>query len=456
MDTELLNRYLAPDENWTSLCQRVSGLMQYNKGREDIYNDLLHKYWLPNSPTLVNAGRPGGRNMMACHAIHVPNSVIGIFDAVNWSAQVFKSGGGIGLEFSGLSPHGTPLAYSRGIASGPVTFLKNFDAAAQSVMEGGLRRAAMLASLNVKHADILEFIACKEEDKTLSNFNMTVTIDNGPDSVPTEVWKSIVKHAWWNGEPGVAFLDNINEGNPTLEEFGPIIALNACAELPLYDMGSCVLGSAVLPNVVKKLGVWDELRWAAIHLTRFLNRVIDLNHYPLPAIAQATRRTRDIGIGVMGFATLLEREGIPYTSLDARCLAAEIGHCLHLGAIDESWRLAKRDGGYLPGRRRNARLTAIAPTGHISKLADVWYSMYPFFADAMQMTVEQHLEMLAVWQAFTDSSISYTVNLPKDATESDVDAAYRGAYERGIKVLSVYRDGSRADQPCTLEGICDV
>ena len=780
MDIKLLDKYLAPSETrardpWARLCDRVSGLMAYSSEREKIYQDLLQFEWLPNSPCLVNAGRPGGRNMMACHAFVVPNSVKEIFNRVGWAAEVFKSGGGIGLELSKLSRYGTPLSYAPlGIASGPVVFLRAFDTTAQVVMEGGLRRAAMLAALKASHADILAFIACKEEDETLSNFNITVTVDEGPRSVKPDVWNAIIRHAWWNGEPGIGFLDHINEDNPTLEEFGPIEALNACqpgfatvltpggiktlddvqigskiwsgkgwtkivkkwytgvkpvyrvlsskgefigtsdhkvfckgkrvtvenaksmdwctgeyctrdfafdyqqvvdgivlgdgcvhkasgdkvflyigakdqdyfttpvskyigtangihrpysynvstqllpcdlprtylrsipphvlggdrqavasflrglftangyvvstigriglkqssaglirqaqqmlsslgissyvsitksrvhqfrngdyrvreaydlnitvdsdkfmdligfeqnykvdsyrspvhgqphrsglvqsreylgtfqvyeitvdaeshtywsggllvsncAELPLYDMGSCVLGSLVLPNVIRQVGDWSDLRWATLNLTEFLNRVIDVNHYPLPEIAQATRRTRDIGIGVMGFATLLEREGIPYTSKDALTLARQIASCVHVAAMEKSWALAERDGGYLPLRPRNARLTAIAPTGHISKLAGVWYSMYPFFADAMKMTVDEHLDMLAVWQKYVDSSISYTVNLPSDATEKDVDAAYRGAYDRGIKVLSVYRDGSRANQPCTLEGVC--
>lgn len=456
-DHKLLEKYLAPGEDWDLLCQRVAGLMQYRDGREEIYDDLLNKRWLPNSPTLVNAMRPGGRNMMACHAFHVPDSVGGIFDAVKWAALIFKSGGGIGIELSELTQRGKSLAYApQGMASGPVSFLRAFDITAQIVMEGGLRRAAMLASLNANHIDILGFISCKEEDKTLSNFNVTVTVDNGPDSVKSEVWKSLIKHAWWNGEPGIGFLDNINRTNPTVEEFGQIIALNACAELPLYNFGSCVLGSVVLPNVIESLGDLGELMHAVKHLVKFLNRVIDLNHYPLPEIAQATRRTRDIGIGVMGFATLLAREGIPYTSKDALTLAHKISLCIQSVASKESWALAKHDGGYLPNRRRNARLTAIAPTGHISRLAGVSFSIYPELADAMSMTIEEHLDMVAAWQEHVDSSISYTVNLPNDADESDVDAVYRGAYERCIKVLSVYRNESRVDQPCTIEGMCSI
>ena len=586
MDRSLLQKYLAPDEDWRQLCDRVSGIMQYAPERERLFRAIHDLEFIPNSPCLVNAHRPGQRNMMACHLIHVPDSIHGIFEAAKSCALVFKSSGGIGLELSGLSPTNTQLKYAPGgFASGPVSFMKLFNTTAQVVMEGGLRRAALMGTLNANHPDIYNFITAKETDGTLSNFNISVTIDDGPDSIDKDVWDAITKHAWNNGEPGVIFLDNVNADNPTVKEFGRIIGANACqpgfatvftkdgikhlshigigsviwggnkwvtvtakactgfkpvyrimvnggqfigtldhkvicngervlagdathidvahfpdyrfnssearpvlekeyledynvyeitvdseehtywtggllvsncSELPLYDYGSCVLGHAVLPHVIKSPGDYTRLRKVVKYATRFLNRVIDINPYPLPQIAQSTRRTRSIGIGVMGWADLLEREGIPFTSRVALELANEIAGEMHGAANTESWTLARRDGGYLPGRRRNATLLTIAPTGHTSRLAGVYTSIYPRYEVGMKMTVDQHLEHIATWQAWVDNSISYTISFPNDAPESITDTIYRGAWERGLKNISVYRDGSREGQPCNIEGECSI
>jgi len=454
---DLLNKYFAPGEDWAKLCERVSGVMQYRGEREAVEASLKKKFWLPNSPCLINAGRPGGRNLAACHLLHVPNSIYGIFETNKSCAKVFKSGGGIGLELSALSPVGTSLRYApQGVASGPVSFMKVYDTTAQVVMEGGLRRAAIMATLNVEHYDILRFIRCKEEDGDLNNFNISVTMDDGPRGTPPKVWNVIVNHAHWNGEPGVVFLDNVNNDNPTLDDFGRIIGVNACAEIPLYDNSSCILGSLVLPNVIKKLGDWALLRKNTRLLTRFLNRVIDVNHYPLAAIAQQTRRVRRIGVGVMGWATLLKREGIPFVSDVALSLASDIARNIYEAADLESWELAKVDGGYLPGRRRNATVMAIAPTGHIARIAGVSHSIYADYAVGLRMSVEQHLDHVAAWQRWVDNAVSYTISFPNDAAVGVVDRAFRGAHVRGLKAISVYRDGSREGQPCNVEGTCQI
>lgn len=457
---DLLKKYFAPGEDWARLSERVSGIMQYRDDREAVEDALKRKLWLPNSPCLINAGRPGGRNLAACHLLHIDNSIAGIFEAVKECALITKSGGGLGLELSALSPAGTSLKYApQGKASGPTSFVKVFNTTAQVVMEGGLRRAAIMATLNVKHDDILQFIRCKEEDGALSNFNISVTMDDGPQGVLPKVWDVIVNHAHWNGEPGVVFLDNVNNDNPTLNDFGPIYGVNACAEIPLYDKSSCILGSLVLPNVVKKLGDWSLLGENAKLLTEFLNRVIDVNHYPLVAIAQQTRKVRRIGVGVMGWATLLKREGIPFASGDALALASEVAQNIYGAASLESWALAKIDGGYLPGRRRNATVMAIAPTGHLAKLAGVSHSIYvdnDDYAMGLGMSVEQHLDYVAAWQGWVDNAVSYTISFPNDAPVGVVDRAFRGAHERGLKAISVYRDGSREGQPCNVEGLCNV
>lgn len=879
----LLEKYFAPGEDWARLSERVSGIMQYRDEREIVEDALRRKLWLPNSPTLINAARTGGRNLAACHLLHIDNSIAGIFEAVKECATITKSGGGLGLELSALSPVGSSLRYApQGKASGPVSFLKVFDVTAQVVMEGGLRRAAIMATLNVEHEDILRFIKCKEEDGALSNFNVSVTLDDGPGRVPLQVWNAIVNHAHFNGEPGMVFLDNVNNDNPTLSDFGPIYGINACvtgdtlvavadgrdavpikelakqgedvplycqgpdgivvrmgrhprktgsnapilkvtlndgsnirvtpdhnfmlrdgtyrlakdlqvgdnlmplykyqyvnrqaywaihlnapsnhvawapehrliaeyhldkklhppdyvvhhkdydglnnrwnnleilsadkhnqlhrdrmlgsnnpmrdgwwnqlseeakqvhrdkmsklvsgssnpmfgrhhseetrrkigrlaksrmtperrehmrqtmrdwfsihgsdhlkgdrierlevpcdhcgttiriipsllaykratnqfgkifccrscaqwwrakntsqvrcsteqilrwgtqyleekgelptndnweiwrkshpnvcsretirqrfggirpfnkaieqqnhtvvsvesygiadvynitvdehhnlayitnlndqtpsgrlrisgivtkncAEIGLYNHGSCILGSLVLPNVIKKLGDWSLLRKNARLLTRFLNRVIDINHYPLVAIAQQTRKVRRIGVGVMGWATLLKREGIPFVSDVALSLASDIAWNIYDAADAESWGLADVDGGYLPRRRRNATVMAIAPTGHLARLAGVSHSIYiDDYAEGLKMSVEQHLDHVAAWQERVDNGVSYTVSFPGDAPTDVVDRAFRGAHERGLKAISVYRDGSREGQPCKVEGECHV
>jgi|GEM_PF-3708798 len=457
MDKRLLERYLARGEDWPRLCDRVSGIMMYSDDREEIRESLLKLRWLPNSPCLVNAGKPGGRNLAACHLLEVENSIEGIFEAVKSSAMVFKSGGGLGLEFSNLSPAGDPLRYAPGgLASGPVSFMKVFDAAARVVMEGGLRRAAIMGTLNVAHPDIFRFISAKEHDRELSNFNLSVTIDGSPNEVDLDVWEAVVNHAHLNGEPGVVFLKHINDDNPTLYDFGKIKGVNACSELALYSGESCILASLNLVNVVEKVGDWELLEKCTGEMVRFLNRVIDVNHYPLPCISQQTRKVRRIGIGVMGWADLLDRDGIVFASKEANELASLIGEVIYNAADKESWELAAKDGGYLPDRRRNVTLFAIAPTGHIARLAGVSHSIYPEYGFGLRMTGEQHLDHIATWQKWVDNAVSYTVSFTSDKPVSFVDRVFRGAYERGLKAISVYRDGSREGQPCKVEGVCDV
>ena len=224
-------------------------------------------------------------------------------------------------------------------------------------------------------------------------------------------------------------------------------AVSACGEVPHYDYGSCVLGSIALPRVIGRLGDWDLLTETTGFAVRFLGRVIDVNHWPLAAIGSQARRTRDIGIGVMGWADLLEREGIPFVSTDALDLAREIATRVKGAAIIESWRLADERGGYLPGRRRNRILTAIAPTGTISRLAGVSPSIYPDYKTMLGMSPDQHLYLLWAWQRWVGNGISYTASIPGDASLDIVDRLFRGAWERGLKAISVYRDGSRAGQP---------
>ncbi len=452
----MIEKYLAPGEqSWLDVADRVSGIMQRQDERAEAFDALMEKKFIPNSPTLISANKPGGRNLMACHVVHVDDSIDGILEAAKQAAAIFKSGGGIGFEMSGISPAGAQLQYAPGgRASGPVSFMKIYNTLASVILEGGLRRAAMMATLNVDHPDIMQFITCKTVDGELQNFNVSITLDEGPDAVAPDVWQAICQNAYNNGEPGVVFLDHINRANPLENDLGRMIAVNACSEQPLYDFGSCVLGHIVLSRAVTKLGDYQELRRLVRLGVRFLNRVIDVNHYPLHRFAQVARDIRNIGLGVMGWADLLAAHDIPFVSGDALQLADEIGAAIYSTANDESERLAERDGGYRPGQRRNAFLTTIAPTGHTSRLAGVENSIYPPYAVGMAMTPDEHLNHVATWQKHIDSAISYTISFPNDAPLDIVDRIYRGAYERGIKAMSVYREGSRAGQPCSIDGDC--
>lgn len=452
----MINKYLAPGEkSWLDIADRVSGVMQRNEERGEVFTAIAEKWFVPNSPTLISANTPGGRNLMACHAIHVEDSIDGILEAAKQAAAIFKSGGGIGVEMSGISPKGSQLQYAPGgRASGPTSFMRIYDTLASVILEGGLRRAAMMATLNANHPDIMEFITCKTIDGKLSNFNISVTADSGPDNMPPNVWPAICQNAYNNGEPGIVFLDHINRNNPLIDDLGSMIAVNACSEQPLYNFGSCTLGHVVLPRAVTKPGDYGELKRLVKLGVRFLNRVIDVNHYPLHRFAQVARGIRNIGLGVMGWADLLDTHHIPFVSKDALNLAGEIGSVIYTTANDESWKLAEAEGGYRPGRRRNAFLTTIAPTGHTARLAGVENSIYPDYATGMKMTPDEHLNHVATWQKHIDSAISYTVSFPNDAPANIVDRIYRGAYERGIKVMSGYRDGSRAGQPCSVGGDC--
>lgn len=885
MDYSLLTKYLAPeDQDWTGLSDRVSGVMLYESEREQVKDDLLNLKWLPNSPALVQAGRT--RNMMACHVLEVEDSITGIFETVKNSARIFKSGGGLGIELSQLSPSGTSLNYApQGVASGPVSFLKVFDATAQVVAQGGLRRAALMATLNADHPDVKDFIVCKEQDGDLSNFNISVTLDNGPDNVDADVWETLVKHAWYNGEPGLVFLDTINKHNPTLDDFGPIRGVNACVtgdtlvavadgrdyvsikdladvgddvpvysqgengievqmgrhprktrenvdiikitfndgssikttldhklmlrngdyieasklssgdslmpfykyqyqqknrsnywavhlnepgnnaawapehrlieeyklgrflrypndvvhhrdydglnnmwdnlevmsakehsqihrqrmlgdsnpmrdgwwntllddeqqeyrdkmsnifsgsgnpmwgrhhsekskqrmrdaaarrdedypdlreriseslkqwfkengtdhlkgrtakrvvaicgycgkefrhdllteatyrariennksgkifcslicsnkwvtentnyqrysdddliqqgiqcwndlgrlpstgdwelwrkengavshetirsrfggmvlfrqalnnynhrvvsivpcgkgdvynitvdnnhnlayitntddttpqaglprlsgiiskncgEQPLYNAGSCVLASINLSRIGHDK---DEVWRVAQTVTKFLDRIISINHYPIPEIKESTKRTRNLGIGIMGWYEFLESVGVGLTSDEGLRMATEYATLIYEAANEASWELAETYGGYLPGRRRNATLMCVAPTGHISRLAGTTPSIYAPLGLALEMSPEEHIELVGAWQDVVDNAISYTVNIKNDSTPDLVDEVFYLAYDRGLKAICVYRDGSRENQPCTVDGSCSL
>jgi ribonucleoside-diphosphate reductase alpha chain len=396
----------------------------------------------------MNAGTRLGQ-LSACFVLPVGDSIAEIFDAVKWAALVHQSGGGTGFSFSRLRPSGDIVRSTGGVASGPISFMKVFDAATEQIKQGGKRRGANMGVLRVDHPDILNFIVAKEKEGVLENFNISVAVtDAFMDALQRGeeyslinprnnkevgklsarvVWNLMTTMAWRTGDPGVIFIDRMNStySNP-VPKYGPIESTNPCGEQPLYPFDSCNLGSINLSRMLKEKNGkyeidWDKLRYTTRLAIRFLDDVIDANNYPLPQIEQVTKAIRRVGLGVMGWADMLIKLGIPYDSNEALYLAEKVMKFIRDEAREESAELAKVRGpfpewensiwykfGYKP--LRNSTVTTIAPTGTISIIAGgASSSIEPLFSVVYKRNVSSSIgtDLIEVNSVFEEFALKY-------------------------------------------------
>jgi len=423
--TVLEKRYLLRDENnqlketIDELFQRVANSIGDTEEEKNKFVELMTTLrFLPNSPTLMNAGTKLGQ-LSACFVLPVEDDMTSIFEAVKNSALIQQSGGGTGFSFSNIRPKNDVVRTTGGIASGPLSFMEVFNSTTDTIKQGGRRRGANMGILRVDHPDIMEFITCKEDQTKFTNFNISVAVteqfmkaaekNEDYDLInprnnkvvgrmkATEVFNKIVELSWKNVEPGIVFIDRINKDNPT-PELGDIESTNPCGEAPLLPFESCNLGSINLSNhVINNEIDWELLEDSIRSAVCFLDKVIDKNLYILPEIEEMTKANRKIGLGIMGFADMLVKLGIRYNSDDGINLGKKIMSFVQEKSVDESVKLGKAKGSFPNFERsifkgkyeamRNATTTTIAPTGTISLIAGCSSGIEPYYAIAFTRNV---------------------------------------------------------------------
>ena len=451
-ETVLARRYYLKDsageqiETWETLCKRVSNAVaevdkdsdQFEALRESYFRMIYHLDFLPNSPCLMNAGTDLGQ-LSACFVLPIEDSMDGIFTAIRNGALVHKTGGGTGYSFSRLRSRNASVRSTQGVASGPLSFAAVFDAATETIKQGGKRRGANMGVLRIDHPDIMDFICAKENQDKFNNFNFSVAITDdfmqaveegagysliepstGEDVGTLDagaVFEKIIDLAWHNGEPGVLFIDAANRDNMT-PQLGDFEATNPCGEQWLLPYESCNLGSLNLSNFVKDGKVdWKRMENVVRVATSFLDSVIDCNRFPIPEIEEMTLKTRKIGMGIMGLHDMLIQLGLPYGSEEGRTQAAEIMSFVRAKAEERSVELAEEKGAFpaydaeinkYPARR-NAALTSIQPTGTVSMIADCASGCEPYFSIVMiknvmdgdrLILVNKHFEQIARKEGF--------------------------------------------------------
>ena len=541
-----------PNEMFLRISNEISKPEELYGTKEDVefwkkefYDMMVKLDFLPGGRTIANAGTPV-KNLANCFVIPVEDSMEGIFDAVKKAALIQKRGGGVGYCFSTLRPRNSWVSGCSGVASGPISFMRVFDMMCSTIMQGN-RRGAQMATFHVSHPDVYDFISAKDDLTQLTNFNISLLIDDkfmeavksdgdydlidphSKKSVKTikakELYEQIAEHAWKTGEPGVLFVDAANRGN-TVPHLGEFKATNPCAEIWLLDYEVCNLGSINLDRMTKKVEGkikvdWDKIEQTAKKAIRFLDNVIDAGEYPTSEISMMAKKTRRIGLGVMGFADMLYQMELPYTSKEAQNLAEKIMEFIENIGWNVSAELAKIKGIY-PGwngsvhekegkKYRNCAITAIAPTGTLSMVADTSGGCEPNFALAFMKNshslnqtftyVNKHFEEIAKKRGFyseelmekianqgtldgldevpddvkkifevafnvppeshimiqssfqknVSNAVSKTINFPNDATIEEVKEGYMLAWEKGCKGCTVYRDGSRQNQVLNIK-----
>ena len=516
----LERRYLKRDENGVcietpaTMFRRVAdsiakGQLEYGvsetetkKLADEYYEMITKRYFMPNSPTLMNAGRELGQ-LSACFVLPVEDSLDGIFEAIKNTALIHKSGGGTGFSFSRLRAKNSVVKSTMGVSSGPVSFMEVFNAATEAVKQGGTRRGANMGILRVDHPDILEFINCKNDTSRLNNFNISVAITdkfmealkNGTDyelinpnngtvagtMSAKHIFDLIVDSAWRTGEPGIIFIDTMNVDNPT-PLLGQIESTNPCGEVPLLPFEACNLGSINLGLMVENGKInWDKLAEITRLSIRFLDDVITVNNYPLPKIAEMVSNNRKIGLGVMGWADMLMKMETSYSSEEGVKLGAQVMEFIDYHSKVESIELAKKRGSFAnfkgsiydnqhflenkyKGKSagmitddmwkdldeqiekfgiRNATTTCIAPTGTISMIASASGGVEPLFGLVFMRNIMDGTEMLEVNPIFKEYAVNhgiYSEELMKKISEEGTIAHIEGVDDKTKQIFVTAHD----------------
>lgn len=516
----LERRYLKRDENGVcvetpaTMFRRVAdsiakGQLEYGvsesetkKLADEYYEMITNRYFMPNSPTLMNAGRELGQ-LSACFVLPVEDSLEGIFEAIKNTALIHKSGGGTGFSFSRLRAKNSVVKSTMGVSSGPVSFMEVFNAATEAVKQGGTRRGANMGILRVDHPDILEFINCKNDTSRLNNFNISVAItdkfmealkkgtdyelinpNNGTVAgtmSAKHIFDLIVDSAWRTGEPGIIFIDTMNVDNPT-PQLGQIESTNPCGEVPLLPFEACNLGSINLGLMVENGKInWDKLAEVTRLSIRFLDDVITVNNYPLPKIAEMVSNNRKIGLGVMGWADMLMKMETSYSSEEGVKLGAQVMEFIDYHSKVESIELAKKRGSFAnfkgsiydnqhflenkyKGKSagmitddmwkdldeqiekfgiRNATTTCIAPTGTISMIASASGGVEPLFGLVFMRNIMDGTEMLEVNPIFKEYAINhgiYSEELMRKISEEGTIAHIEGVDDKTKQIFVTAHD----------------